>query len=175
MSRTAAGPGVHRGWYLAAGLVTVLVAAAGAAVWPTLPERVPVHWDGSGTADGYEDKSVGSVFFGPLVSAALILFLYLTALVCRRLPLNNAAPAGVDEQVHQQAGMDATLYFLALTAVELALLMAWMSLRGWLLPPDGSVLLFALPTLAFLAAMGGAGVLALRRYRRLVSALSDPA
>lgn len=152
--------------------MTVLAAAVGAMVWPTLPERVPVHWDGTGTADGYEDKSFGSVFFGPLLSAGLIVFLYLTALVCRRLPLNNPAPAGVDEQVHQQAGMDATLYFLALTVVELSLLMAWISLRGWFLPPDGSVLLFAVPTLGFLAAMGGAGILALRRYRRLVAELS---
>lgn len=68
--------------------------------------------------------------------------------------------------------MDATLYFLALTAVELSLLVGWISLRGWFLPPDGSVLLFALPTLGFLAAMGGAGLLARNRYRRLVAELS---
>lgn len=150
----------------------VLVAAVGAAVWPTLPERLPVHWNGSGAADRYDDKSFGTVFFGPLMSAGLILFLYLTALVIRPSPLNNAAPPGVDEQVHQQAGMDATLYFLALTTVELSLLVGWISLRGWFLPPDGSVLLFALPTLGFLAAMGGAGILARNRYRRLVAELS---
>jgi uncharacterized membrane protein len=172
VSRDAAVPGVHPGWYLAAGLVVVVVTAVGAAAWPTLPERLPVHWDGSGTADRYEEKSFGTVFFGPLLSAGLLVFLYVTALIIRPFPLNNAAPAGVDEQVHQEAGMDATLYFLALTAVDLSLLMGWISLRGWFLPPDGSVLLFVLPTLGFLAAMGGAGLLARNRYRRTVAELS---
>lgn len=160
-------PGPHSRWYLAAGLVIAMAAAAGAVAWPALPQSLPMHWNGSGEVDSYADKSLWTVFTGPLIGAGLVVFLYATALGVRRLPLNNSAPYGVDEEVHQRAGMDATLYFLALTAFALSLLLAWMSLRTWFLPPDASVLFLALPTLGFLAMMAGAGLLALRRYRRL--------
>ncbi|MBO0897272.1 MULTISPECIES: DUF1648 domain-containing protein [Arthrobacter] len=165
-------PGVHRGWYLASGFLVGLVAATGSLAWSTIPQSLPMHWDGAGNVDRYAEKSFWTVFTGPLICLGLLLFLYATALIIRRFPLNNSAPYGVDEQVHQRAGMDSTLYFLALSAFALSLLIGWMTLRSWFLPPEASDLLLVLPTLAFLGVVAVAGLLAWRRYGRLVAALS---
>ncbi len=59
--------------YLQLGIVAAMFAWA-AAWWPALPERIPVHWNASGTPDGYAGKLVGLVL-PPVITLALYLLL----------------------------------------------------------------------------------------------------
>jgi uncharacterized membrane protein len=66
---------VLRGAKLAAGCACVVLQIAvwwRAAVWyPRLPDRYPIHFDASGTPDGWASKSVGTWFLLPLVSLVM--------------------------------------------------------------------------------------------------------
>ncbi len=159
-------PGPARHWYVAAGAVVLATAAAGALLYPGLPQTLPVHWNGAGEADGYAQKSFWSVFASPLIAAGLILFLLGTAAL---VPLLPAASVRTGAPEAQTANLRATQFFLGATTFGLSLLFAWVALRGWLLPPDGSVLEFLLPTLALFLAMAGIGLAARLRYRREVA------
>ncbi|MCC9203847.1 DUF1648 domain-containing protein [Arthrobacter sp. zg-Y769] len=168
-TKQAAAPGPAYGWYLASGLVVAALAGTGMVLYPDLPETLPVHWNGAGKADSFAHKSFWSVFSVPLITAALVLFLLGTAAVTPRAAASGHLQPDAGH-VAQTANIRATQFFLGATTFSLSLLLAWFALRGWLLPPDGSVWEFALPTLALILAMAGTGMLALRRYRREVSA-----
>ena len=167
-----AGTGPAYRWYAAAGAVVTATAAAGMLLYPDLPQNLPVHWNGAGQADRYAQKSFGSVFAVPLIATGLILVLLGTAAVAPRRA--SASPLAGDAEAHT-ANIRATQYFLGATTFALSLLLAWLSLRGWLLPPDGSALEFVLPTLGLFLAMACFGLAALRRYRRDVAAGSPAA
>lgn len=47
-------------------------------LYPSAPERYPIHWDINGNPNGYADKSIGSFYF--LVGTQIILWLLLTAI-----------------------------------------------------------------------------------------------
>lgn len=48
-------------WVLATVATTVVLAGIGLYVYyPSLPDPMPVHWNGSGEADNWTPKSVGS-------------------------------------------------------------------------------------------------------------------
>lgn len=175
-ARTAAsgvsGTGPAYRWYLAAGAVVVATAGVGTLLYPGLPQNLPMHWNGAGQADSYAQKSFGSVFAAPLIAAGLVLVLLGTAAVAPRLPSASGPPRAGDTEAHtvsHYANIRATQYFLGATTFALSLLFAWLTLRGWLLPPDGSALEFLLPTLGLFAAMAGFGLVALRRYRREIA------
>ncbi|MCC3276039.1 MULTISPECIES: DUF1648 domain-containing protein [unclassified Arthrobacter] len=167
-------PGPAYGWYVAAAVVVLAAAGAGAVLYPDLPQSLPVHWNGAGQADSYAPKSTWSVFAAPLIALGMLLFLLGTAAVIPRL-------AALSGQLHaggpaaHTANIRATQFFLGGTAFALSMLFAWLALRGWLLPPDGSALEFVLPTVALFLAMAGFGVAAVRRYRREVAGTSDAA
>jgi len=55
-------------------LILVLPFALTAALWPALPERVPIHWNAAGEVDGYAPKALGTLFL-PVVNVALVLAL----------------------------------------------------------------------------------------------------
>ena len=158
-------------WYLAAGAVTAGVAATGAWLYPGLPQSLPMHWNGAGQADSFADKSFLAVFSVPLITLGLILFLLGTAALAPRLA-QWSGQVRHDAAAHA-ANLRATQFFLGGSTLALSLLLAWLALRGWLLPPDGSTLEFLLPTLAFFLAMAGLGFAALRRYRRDVAGTAD--
>lgn len=169
-SRTAstAGTGPAYAWYLAAGAVTAAVAAAGAALYPELPQSLPMHWNGAGQADSFAEKSFLSVFAVPLITLGLILFLLGAAALSPRLAQWSGQVR--DDAAAHAANLRATQFFMGGTTLALSLLFAWLALRGWLLPPDGSTLELLLPTLAFFLAMAGLGFAALRRYRKETAA-----
>ena len=41
-----------------------------------MPLRIPIHWDATGTADGWIERSLSAVLFGPALAAYLQFFLY---------------------------------------------------------------------------------------------------
>ena len=66
--------------------------AAAAVAWPTAPDRIPVHWDVHGEADGYGGRFEGLLLI-PLIGLAIyLLFLILPKL--DPLHMNYARFAG---------------------------------------------------------------------------------
>jgi hypothetical protein len=57
-------------------VLLALYFAAAATLWPTLPERVPIHFDFAGRPTTWARTSVLSWFGLPLLAAAMTLFLY---------------------------------------------------------------------------------------------------
>jgi uncharacterized membrane protein len=52
--------------------VAALMVVAGALLYPSLPARIPQHWDVYGKIDRWADKSLLSVFFPVLIVAVMI-------------------------------------------------------------------------------------------------------
>jgi len=85
----------HAGVSFAIGAGLLVVAAIwGAARFPALPDRVPVHWNGAGVADGFAAKSVWSVFGVLIIGFAIAVGLYALAVTVHRFPQAVAAGAG---------------------------------------------------------------------------------
>jgi uncharacterized membrane protein len=61
-------------------LVIGAMFAAGAWAWPQLPDRLPVHWNIHGEADGWGNKFMGLLFM-PLTTLGLYLLLLLLPLI----------------------------------------------------------------------------------------------
>jgi uncharacterized membrane protein len=78
-------------WFVAIALV---VLATGASVWvyPSLPERIPTHWNIKGEVDGYGSKQ-WSVFLMPVfMIGMLILFYFLPALSPKQFQVDTFRP-----------------------------------------------------------------------------------
>ena len=79
----------------------VLIAAACAATayfWPQLPARVPVHWDASGTVNGYGPRSA-LWLLGPGMMAMVALL--------------GAVMPGISPRRFEIAGFESTYYYLS--------------------------------------------------------------
>ncbi|MEO8072055.1 MAG: DUF1648 domain-containing protein [Acidobacteriota bacterium] len=62
-------------WELTIILLMIAPFAVLAFYYPQLPEIVPIHWNAAGTADGFAKKSFSSVFFLPILTTILQIFL----------------------------------------------------------------------------------------------------
>lgn len=65
-------------WELAIILLTIIPFGILIHYYPQLPETIPVHWNASGEADGWQAKSIFSVFFIPFLGLYLQIFLLFT-------------------------------------------------------------------------------------------------
>lgn len=83
-------------WNLLYVVVMLATAALGLALYPSMPDPIPMHADFAGNVNGWVEKSVGSVFGFPLAMEA---FLGLVFLVCHVMmiyakhPTDPGAPA----------------------------------------------------------------------------------
>jgi uncharacterized membrane protein len=66
---------LKRDWWLIAIIVATII--AGFIVYPSLPAKVPAHWNVAGEVDRYQSKA-WAAFFMPLFNAALYLLLLFT-------------------------------------------------------------------------------------------------
>ncbi|WP_457950909.1 DUF1648 domain-containing protein [Pseudarthrobacter sp. alpha12b] len=123
-----AGRGKMSLWFGASMAALLLTAAAGLALYPGMPDPVPVHWDGTGQPDGFAGKSVPAVFSPLMIGAGVVL---LFGLLHWLLPAVVArGRQGDPAQAALQAGAGKDV--LAALAPALAVLTCWLCLRGWL-------------------------------------------
>ncbi|WP_159032904.1 DUF1648 domain-containing protein [Streptomyces fodineus] len=82
-------------WAVPALLICIGTTVLGVLRYPSLPDRIPVHFTGSGSADRFAARSIGTAFFPVFAQAALtVLLLALTWLSFRaRADLDPARPA----------------------------------------------------------------------------------
>ena len=146
-------------------LLLILYFAAAAALWPTLPERVPIHFDFAGRATNWARTSVLSWFGLPLLAIAMTLFLYGMGRVSVRTPglwnipdkdrflaLPPAARAPIEAYLHRLFAWSAvlvTVTFIGIhvgmyeTAVGRSVGQSWQS-HLLTLAPTGVLLLLSL-------------------------------
>jgi len=78
-------------WTVAIGL-TILAWAASAWFYPSLPQRIPTHWNIHGQVDGYGDK-LWATFLMPLVTTGMLaLFAFLPALSPKKFEVDAFRP-----------------------------------------------------------------------------------
>lgn len=158
-------------WYLVALVVLGVVAAIGVAIYPTLPNPLPIHWNAAGRADGYAEKSIWSVFGALLTAVGLVVLLYVVALASRVSPARvrvGGDPQTAAARTHAQLHVMQEL--LGWLALVLALMMGVVALLGWLAPAASGAMSIAV--VAMVVLVFALLVLFLMRYRRASTAAS---
>lgn len=136
---------IRPAWYLVSLLLLVAAAAVGVSVYPSLPNPIPIHWDGAGHINGYADKSIWSVFGALMIGAAVVVLLFGLALVVRTLPPRMSGggdPQTVAVRARVQAHVGMALLG-ELTLLIVAMLCAT-ALLSWLAPGNSTAMMVAL-------------------------------
>lgn len=168
----ASRPPIAPAWYLVSLVIIAVIAAVGVALYPTLPDPLPIHWNAAGHIDGYADKSIWSVFGPLLIGAALVVLLFLIALWVRATPPRvraGGSPTVVEARTRVQLHLTQAL--LGQLSVLLALVMSAVSLAAWLAPGDSAAAL--LTTVGMIVLLVVLVLLYLVRYLREVKAITD--
>lgn len=100
-------------------LILVAVGAWGATLYPQLPKKVPTHWNASGTADIYSEKSIWSAF--GVLFVGVVMLLGLLALRCFLGRGRGLVPA-------ERRAYDLVFGY---TNLSMAALFGWISLTSW--------------------------------------------
>ncbi len=154
-SANASGPRGFGPLLLLAMLLPWLLAGS---LWSSLPERVPMHFDASGRADGFVDRSALVWFALPAFATALgcllgfLLPRWMRGMAERNSPWLNVPDAARFRQLPADARVRAVAgpcVWLQAIAIELQVLFAWLlfgmqrvATKAWdVLPPLPSFLL----------------------------------
>lgn len=108
--------------------------AVAAIVWPTLPERIPIHFDFIGNPTSWVPTSVLSWFGLPLLAAAITLFFYGSHRLALRTPelwnvpekerflaLSKAERTSIQANLHRLLPWSAVLVTFTFIAVHLSI------------------------------------------------------
>lgn len=158
------------------GLVAVAVAfTVGAAVYPSLPDPFPVHFDIAGTPDRFEPKSLWSVFGLLLVGVAVGVVLFVLAVVVPRMALRATPgddPRGALARASARRGVLAAL--LAQISAVIAVSLSLISVLIWLAPPAVATRTGLVVTIVLVFAALAAAVVRYRRIARPAPATARP-
>lgn len=117
-------------WPALAAIVLAAAIAVDVALYPSLPDRIPVHFNAAGIADGWAAKSIWSVFGVLIIGAAVVVLLAALSVAGARYsprtqPDDNADQAALRTQVQRGmlTSMLSQLSFviaLGISAIELS-------------------------------------------------------
>lgn len=83
-------------WNLLYVVVILLTLAIGLALYPSMPDLIPMHGDFAGNVDSYAEKSIGAVFGFPLLMEAFMALVFFgchAVMVRSKRPTDPGAPA----------------------------------------------------------------------------------
>jgi uncharacterized membrane protein len=159
------------GWVMGAGVILLVVVAVGVALYPSIPDPTPIHWDAAGQPDNYAPKSVWSAFGPVLIGFGVVAVLYATSFLVRVSPL-RAVPSDSPAESRRRIALQhrLTTSLLGQVAVVLAAQTGWLAVAGWVLPAGGwGIATSAIVMLALLLAVL---VVFVVRYRNAVASWS---
>lgn len=161
-------PGAPLVWYLAAVVVLIVTVAVGTAIYNALPDPIVTHFNATGHPDQYAPKSVWSVFGSLLIGFAVVILLYVIALLVRRAPLRAAASDDPALAAHRAVhGARLIQDLLGQLALAIALEFAALSLILWFAPGSSSLVLGS--TLVILVLFFAVLLIFVVRYRRSIA------
>ncbi|MGE3822163.1 MAG: DUF1648 domain-containing protein, partial [Isosphaeraceae bacterium] len=75
-------------WVAAIALVCGTIAVS-VALYPVMPDRIPVHWNFKGEVDGYGSRAVGLFLMPAVMAGMLVFFAFLPALSPRNFEVDT--------------------------------------------------------------------------------------
>lgn len=78
MSKNKKSGVISRKWFLIPIGIILLNIIIGLAIYPSLPPKLPTHWDMMGNVDGYMNKSISAIFLMPLFQGFIGIVIYLS-------------------------------------------------------------------------------------------------
>lgn len=126
------------GWYLAATVLLAIATGIGVAVYPALPDPLPIHWDLNGVANGFAQKSVWSAFGVVLVGLGVVALLFALSFlvrVARPRRMASDSPALATRRAEVQQHLLGGL--LGQITLITSALLAGLTIAGWLAPTSG--------------------------------------
>lgn len=75
---------ISKKWFLIPLGIILLNIILGLVIYPSLPSRLPTHWDNMGNVDGYMNKSISAVFLMPLFQGFIGIIIYLSYFAIRQ-------------------------------------------------------------------------------------------
>jgi len=69
---------ISQKWFLIPIGIILLNIIIGLVIYPSLPSKLPTHWDMMGRVDGYMNKSISAVFLMPLFQGFIGIVIYLS-------------------------------------------------------------------------------------------------
>lgn len=155
-------------WYVAAVILLVVATGIGVALYPGLPDPLPIHWGLDGVANGYADKSVWSAFGVVLSGFAVVALLFACSFLARRSPSRRIA-SDTPELAAHRARLQQLLIgdLLGQLTVAIALDLSVLAVISWSAPTTAwTIVIPMMLTLLMAAAIAVYFV----RYRRAISA-----
>ncbi|WP_349897713.1 DUF1648 domain-containing protein [Parafrigoribacterium soli] len=155
------------GWYLVSAVLLATAAGVGVAVYPGLPDPLPIHWGLNGVADGYAAKSVWSVFGIVLVGLGVVALLFALSFLVRVAPprrLTSDSPELAAQRAEAQQHLLGAL--LGHITLIVSIVLAALTIVGWLAPGSGELFLAA--GVLFIVLLAAAIATFFVRYRRAV-------
>lgn len=81
---------MKRTYFLLAAAAILVTLAAGLALYPSLPDRVPTHWNAQGDANGYSGKLQAVLLMPGIMAALTLLFAAMPWLSPRQFEMNGS-------------------------------------------------------------------------------------
>jgi uncharacterized membrane protein len=163
--------GLPIGWMTAALVILLGATAVGIALYPTLPDLLPTHWNAAGHIDGHAVKSVWSVFGPLLIGFGVLALLFACSIGAVRAPSRIVASQTGDGRDRAMSQRRLLISLLGQLAVVMAAVLGWLSVAGWLAP--GSPALVFTGTIGMLVLIAGVLVVFLIRWRTVIRASGD--
>jgi uncharacterized membrane protein len=122
-------------WPIVAIVAFAAETAIGVALYPRLPDPMPVHFNAAGIADRYEPKSIWSVFSVLPIAVGVAVLLFAIAIVISRAPLRATpgdAPAGALARAGARRNVLASM--LAQLTAAIAVSLSLINVLVWIAP-----------------------------------------
>ncbi len=133
-------------WYVISLVLIVVSVVVVLGKYPSLPDRIPTHWDASMQPDGWSDKTILGVMMLPLVNLGMLALMWVVGIwfVKAKLQIDPQDPAlsFTQHRIYRRR-MGHSIGFMALALVVMFVLLGFMSI--W---PDFKIpfwLVLALP------------------------------
>jgi hypothetical protein len=159
-------------WLTMLGSLLAIIAGAliVAANWSTIPDPVPVHWDGSMEPDSWSEKSIGSVFFLTFIALGVWLLFAAICWFIQYAAVRPRSERSIKARLRNQANLAASNEAMGILLLLMSLGLSFMQITG---PLPGYQDLVGLSIITMLVMTIGGSIAIVAMILRAQSRLED--
>lgn len=159
-------------WLTMLGSLLAIIAGAliVAANWSTIPNPVPVHWDGSMEPDSWSEKSIGSVFFLTFIALGVWLLFAAICWFIQYAAVRPRSERSIKARLRNQANLAASNEAMGILLLLMSLGLSFMQITG---PLPGYQDLVGLSIITMLVMTIGGSIAIVAMILRAQSRLED--